>query len=93
MVGLSWATHWKDNQLQAGLVKKFRTMTDRRNEKGILFFKSFLNSKSNLNFDDFYSQNKIQEHFTTQRKICINMKGNKHNYLFTLRIFWSFVSI
>jgi hypothetical protein len=43
--------------------------------------------KSNFNFDDFYLHNKIQEHFTTHRKICIGIKCNKHNYLFTLRIF------
>jgi hypothetical protein len=37
--------------------------------------------KSNLNFNDFYSLNKIQEHFITPRKICNNMNATK-NYLF-----------
>jgi hypothetical protein len=88
MVGLSWAAHQGENWRQARPVKKFRPMTDRRNEKGFLFFQIFfqfqtnLNSNENLNFDDFYSHNKMQEHFTTQGKICIDMKCNKHNYLF-----------
>jgi hypothetical protein len=50
---------------------------------GIPFsFSIFYKFQTNLNFDDFYSHNKIQEHFTTQIKICIDMKCNKHNYLF-----------
>jgi hypothetical protein len=46
--------------------------------KSFFFFQSFHNLQtylnSNSNFSDFYSQNKIQEHFTTQRKLCISMK-------------------
>jgi hypothetical protein len=34
-----------------------------------------------LNFNDFYSHNKIQEHFITQRKICNDMNAT-NNYLF-----------
>jgi hypothetical protein len=45
--------------------------------KILFFFKSFYNLQTNLNFDDFYSRNKIQEHFTIQWKICIDMKCNK----------------
>jgi hypothetical protein len=35
----------------------------------IIFYKF----QTNLNFDDFYLHNKIEEHFTTQRKIYIYM--------------------
>jgi hypothetical protein len=31
--------------------------------------------KSNLNFNDFYLHNKIQEHFITPRKICNDMNA------------------
>jgi hypothetical protein len=34
-----------------------------------------------LNFNDFYSHNKIQEHFITPRKICNGMNAT-NNYLF-----------
>jgi hypothetical protein len=37
--------------------------------------------KSNLNFNDFYSHNKIQEHFITPRKICNDMNATNY-YLF-----------
>jgi hypothetical protein len=37
--------------------------------------------KSNLNFNDFYSHSKIQEHFITPRKICNSMNAT-NNYLF-----------
>jgi hypothetical protein len=33
-----------------------------------------------LNFNDFYSHNKIQEHFITPRKICNGMNAI-NNYL------------
>jgi hypothetical protein len=38
MVFLSWAAHRGENQRQAGPVKKVWPTTDRRNEKGFLFF-------------------------------------------------------
>jgi hypothetical protein len=63
MVGLSWAAHRGGNQRQAGTVKKFWPMTDRRNEKG--FFQIFSKFQTNLNlnqifnFIDFYSHNKM----------------------------------
>jgi hypothetical protein len=57
------------------------------NKKSFFFFKSVLyvtnqfKFKSNLDFNDFYLHNKIQEHFITPRKICNDM--NKTNsYLF-----------
>jgi hypothetical protein len=34
-----------------------------------------------LNFNDFYSHKKIQEHFITLRKIC-NSMNEINNYLF-----------
>jgi hypothetical protein len=37
--------------------------------------------KSNLDFNDFYSHNKLQEHFITPRKICNGMNAT-NNYLF-----------
>jgi hypothetical protein len=36
--------------------------------------------KSNLNFNDLYSHNKLQEHFITPRKICNDMNAT-NNYL------------
>jgi hypothetical protein len=45
------------------------------------FFKSVLKItnqfefKSNLNFNDFYSHNKLQEHFINPRKICNGMNA------------------
>jgi hypothetical protein len=45
------------------------------------FSNLFYKFQTNLNFDDFYSQKKIQEHFTTQRKIC-NGVNVTNNYLF-----------
>jgi hypothetical protein len=35
----------------------------------------FYKFQTNLNFNDFYSHNKIQEHFITQRKICNGMNA------------------
>jgi hypothetical protein len=55
-------------------------------KKFFFFFKSILSItnqfefKSNLNFNDFYSHNKIQEHFITPRKICNGMNAI-NNYL------------
>jgi hypothetical protein len=55
-------------------------------KKFFFFFKSVLQItnqfefKSNLNFNDFYSHNKIQEHFITPRKICNAMNGT-NDYL------------
>jgi hypothetical protein len=37
-------THRGENQCQAGPVRKFQLTVDRKNEKGFLFFKSYLNS-------------------------------------------------
>jgi hypothetical protein len=57
------------------------------NKKSFFFFKSILyitnqfEFKSNLDFNDFYSHNKIQEHFITPRKICNGMNLT-NNYLF-----------
>jgi hypothetical protein len=57
------------------------------NKKTFFFFKTILQItnqfefKSNLNFNDFYSRNKIQEHFITPRKICNGMNAT-NNYLF-----------
>jgi hypothetical protein len=48
-----------------------------RKKESLLIFKYFTNlqtiydSNQICNFDDFRSHNKIIEHFTTQRKICI----------------------
>jgi hypothetical protein len=41
----------------------------------------FYELQINLNFNDFYSHNKIQEHFITPRKICNGMNVT-NNYLF-----------
>jgi hypothetical protein len=55
--------------------------------KKTFFFETVLQTtnqfkfKSNLNFNDFYSHNKIQEHFITPRKICNGMNAT-NNYLF-----------
>jgi hypothetical protein len=51
--------------------------------KSFFFFKYFHNLQTNLNsnFDDFYSQNKIQEHFTTPGKLCNGMNAT-NNHLF-----------
>jgi hypothetical protein len=52
------------------------------NKKSFFFFKSVLQItnqfefKSKLNFNDFYSHNKIQEHFITPRK---NMEWHESN--------------
>jgi hypothetical protein len=46
-----------------------------------LFQICFINYKSNLIFNDFYSHNKIQEHFITPRKICNSMNAT-NNFLF-----------
>jgi hypothetical protein len=46
-----------------------------------LFQICFINYKSSLNFNDFYSHNKIQEHFITPRKICNGMNAT-NKYLF-----------
>jgi hypothetical protein len=57
------------------------------NKKTFLFFKTVLQItnqfefKPDLNFNDFYSHNKIQEHFITPRKICNDMNAI-NNYLF-----------
>jgi hypothetical protein len=48
-----------------------------------LFYKLQINLNSNQisNFNDFYSHNKIQDHFVTPRKICNGMNAI-NNYLF-----------
>jgi hypothetical protein len=57
------------------------------NKKTFFFLKTVLQItnqfefKSTLNFNDFYSHNKIQAHFITPRKICNGMNGT-NNYLF-----------
>jgi hypothetical protein len=57
------------------------------NKKTFFFFKTILyiinqfEFKSNLSFNDFYSHNKMQEHFITPRKICNGMNAT-NNYLF-----------
>jgi hypothetical protein len=59
----------------------------RKLENPFSFFKTVLEItnqfefKSNLNFNDFCSHNKIQEHFITPRKICNDMNAT-NNYLF-----------
>jgi hypothetical protein len=51
-------------------------------KKTFFFFQNrFINYKSNLNLNNFYSHNKIQEHFITPRKICNGMNAT-NNYLF-----------
>jgi hypothetical protein len=45
------------------------------------FSNIFYKLQINLNFNDFYSHNKIQEHFITPRKICNGMNAT-NNYLF-----------
>jgi hypothetical protein len=53
------------NQCQAGPMKKFWPMADRRNEKGFFIVSQiFSKFQTNLNFNNFYSHNKMQEHFT-----------------------------
>jgi hypothetical protein len=57
------------------------------NKKTLFFFKTVLEItnqfefKSNLNFNDFYSHNKIQEHFIRPRKIYNGMNAT-NDYLF-----------
>jgi hypothetical protein len=41
-----------------------------------------------LDFNDFYSHNKIQEHFITPRKICNGMNAT-NNYLFKYIILYN----
>jgi hypothetical protein len=53
----------------------------RKLENSFSFSKLFYKLQTNLNFNDFYSYNKIQEHFITPRKIC-NGKNATNNYLF-----------
>jgi hypothetical protein len=61
---------------------------DNKNWKKLLNFQIISKFRTNLNlkqiydFGDFHSHNKLQEHFTTQEKICIDIKYNKFNYLF-----------
>jgi hypothetical protein len=43
-----------------------------------------------LNFNDFYSHNKIQEHFITQGKIC-NGVNAINNYLFKYITLYNFI--
>jgi hypothetical protein len=45
------------------------------------FSNLFFKLQINLNFNNFYSHNKIQEHFITPRKICNGMNAT-NNYLF-----------
>jgi hypothetical protein len=44
------------------------------------FSNLFCKLQINLNFNDLYSHNKIQEHFITPRKICNDMNAT-NNYL------------
>jgi hypothetical protein len=50
-------------------------------ENPLSFSNLFSKFQTNLNFNDFYTHTKIQEHFITQRKICNSMNAT-NNYLF-----------
>jgi hypothetical protein len=80
----SWATRaWGDRLGRA----EDSAQKPNSNKNTFFFFKTILEIinqfefKSNFNFNDFYSHNKIQEHFITPRKICNDMNA-PNNYLF-----------
>jgi hypothetical protein len=71
-----WQGRAVDSAQMLNSIKKFFSFSN-------LFYKLSinLNSKKKLKFNDFYSHNKIQEHFITPRKICNDMNAT-NNYLF-----------
>jgi hypothetical protein len=64
----------------AGPTAGFRPTRLELKENSFYFSNCFIICKfefnSNPNFDGFYLQNKISEHFTNQGKLCIGMKCN-----------------
>jgi hypothetical protein len=65
----------------AGPSWEFSPKSLRKLENHFSFLKLFYKLQTNLNFNDLYSYNKIQEHFITPRKICNGMNAT-NNYLF-----------
>jgi hypothetical protein len=59
---------------------RIRPEADFQLRNSFSFSNLFCKLQINLNFNDFYSHNKLQEHFITSRKICNDMNV-ANNYL------------